>query len=144
MFAARATSEISVTITADRGSVAVGRDVTYRARMTNHGPNDATFVDLTFLWPKQLDEVSMACAGGISPDGPSCEYSSLKAGRTVVTVLVATPHPGGHPGDKKVKVTARASFEVDCSLDPNCTFDPNGRNNAASILTKLVPKPRHS
>jgi uncharacterized repeat protein (TIGR01451 family) len=144
VFAARATSEISVTIAADRGSVAAGRDVTYSATMTNHGPNDATFVDLTFLWPRQLDLVSITCAGGISPDGPSCEYSSLKAGRTVVTVLIATPHPGGHPANRKVRVTARASFEVDCSLDPNCTFDPNGRNNAASVTTRLIPKARHA
>jgi hypothetical protein len=138
--AAPATSDISVKIVASRGSVAFGHRIAYIATMTNHGPNDASFVDVSFSWPTQLDLVSMTCDEGISPDTPACEYSSLKAGQSVVSVLVATPHPARHPGNRKIKVTARVSFESDCSSDPNCTFDPHTRNNSASVTTRLITK----
>jgi uncharacterized repeat protein (TIGR01451 family) len=136
--AATARSDISVTIVADRAGVMTGQQITYTATMTNRGPDDASFVDASFTWPSQLDIVSMSCDLGISPDGPACEYSSLKAGQSVVSVLVATPHPGGHPGNRQIRVGARVLFENSCSYDPNCTFDPNSRNNAASVRTKLT------
>ena len=138
--AATATSDISVTLVASRGHVMTGQHITYIATMTNHGPDDASFVDVTFGWPTQLDLVSMSCDLGISADTPACEYSSLKAGQSVVSVLVATPHRGGHPGVRRIRVSARVSFEVDCSFDPNCTFDPNHRNNSASVMTRLITK----
>jgi uncharacterized repeat protein (TIGR01451 family) len=140
--AARATSDVSVKLVANRAGVTTGRQITYTATMTNHGPDDASFVDVTFAWPAQLDLVSMTCDEGISPDTPACEYSSLKAGQSVVSVLVATPHRGGRPApaNKTIRVTARVSFENDCSYDPNCTFDPKTRNNSASVITKLIAK----
>jgi hypothetical protein len=138
--AATATSDISVHLVASHGNVTMSHQITYIATMTNRGPDDASFVDVIFSYPTQLDPVSMTCDKGISPDGPACEYSSLKAGQRVVSVLVAAPHPGGHPVDRMLKVTARVSFEVDCSFDPNCTFDPHTRNNSASVMTKVITK----
>jgi uncharacterized repeat protein (TIGR01451 family) len=138
--AATAISDISVRLVANRSHVAMGQQITYTATMTNHGPDDASFVDVIFSWPSQLDLVSMTCDEGITADTPACEYSSLRAGQSVVSVLVATPHPGGNTHTRKIRVTARVSFEVDCSFDPNCTFDPRTRNNSASVMTKLIAR----
>ena len=142
-FAATATSDISVTLVADQSQVKMGQTITYTATMTNLGPDDANFVDVGFSLPDQLNLVSMTCDKGISPDTPFCEYSTLAAGETVVSTLVATPTPGSLTHDRKDTVTANVFFEVDCSFDPNCTFDPNTSNNSVSIITKLIGKLAH-
>ena len=138
--AATSTSDISVTIVADQRQVKMGQMITYTATMTNLGSDDASFVDVDFSLPDQINLVSMTCDRGISPDTPFCEYSTLAAGETVVSTLVATPTPGSTVHPRKLTVTANVFFEVDCSFDPNCTFDPNDSNNSASLTTKLVGK----
>jgi uncharacterized repeat protein (TIGR01451 family) len=138
--AATSTSDISVTIVADQSQVRMGQMITYTATMTNLGSDDASFVDVDFSLPDQINLVSMTCDRGISPDTPFCEYSTLAAGETVVSTLVATPTPGSTVHPRKLTVTANVFFEVDCSFDPNCTFDPNDSNNSASLTTKLVGK----
>ena len=142
-FAATATSDISLTLVADQNHVKTGRTITYTATMTNLGPDDAVFVDVGFSLPDQLNLVSMTCDRGISPDTPFCEYSTLAAGETVVSTLVATPTLGVLTQDREGTVTANVFFEVDCSFDPNCTFDPNSSNNSVSIITKLTGKLAH-
>src|SRR6266536_1137371 len=139
-FAASSTSNISVTIVAERNTVKEGQTITYTATMTNLGPDDANFVDVGFGLPDQLNLVSMTCDLGISPDTPFCEYSSLKAGETVVSIMVATPIADAPHGDRHLSVRAAISFEVNCSFDPNCTFDPELGNNVASVSTKLIGK----
>ena len=137
-FAATATSDISLTLVAER----VGQTITYTATMTNLGPDDANSGDVGFTLPDQLRLVSMTCDLGISPDTPFCEYGSLAAGETVVSILVAKPYPGAQKGNPELTTTATVFFEVDCSFDPdNCTFDPDLSNNSASITIKLTGKP---
>ena len=143
VLAAQNGSDISVTIAADQSKVKMGQMITYTATMTNHGPDDAIFVDVGFSLPDQLNLVSMTCDRGISPDTPFCEYSTLAAGETVVSTLVATPTPGSLIYDRKDAVTANIFFEIDCSYDPNCTFDPDLSNNSASLITKLIGKLAH-
>jgi uncharacterized repeat protein (TIGR01451 family) len=130
-------SDVSVTIVADRSQVKEGQNITYTAKMTNHGPDDAYFVDTSFTWPDQLNFVAMTCDQGISPDTPACEYSILKAGETVVSKFVATPNPTGRPHKNHVRVTARVFFET------TDTVDPHLRNNADSISTKIIIKVAH-
>lgn len=143
-YAATSTSDIAITLVADQSQVKMGQMITYTATMTNLGSDDASFVDVDFSLPDQINLVSMTCDRGISPDTPFCEYSTLAAGETVVSTLVATPTPGSTVHPKKLTVTANVFFEVDCSFDPdNCTFDPNGSNNSASLTTKLVGKLAH-
>jgi len=140
-FAATSTSDISVTLVADQSQVKMGQMITYTATMTNLGSDDALFVDVGFSLPDQINLVSMTCDRGISPDTPFCEYSTLAAGETVVSTLVATPTPGSTVHPRKLTVTAHVSFEVDCNVDPeNCTLDPNSSNNSASLITKWVGK----
>ena len=135
--AATATSDIALTLVAHRA----GDTITYTATMTNLGPDDAVATDVGFTLPDQLRLVSMTCDLGISPDTPFCEYSSLNAGETVVSILVAKPNLGAHKGNPELTTTASVFFEIDCSFDPNCTFDPNLSNNSASVTMKLTGKP---
>jgi len=137
-FAATATSDISLALVASRA----GETITYTATMTNLGPDDANSVDVGFTLPDQLRLVSMTCDRGISPDTPFCEYSTLAAGETVVSILVAKPNPGAQKGNPDLTTIANVFFEVDCSFDPdNCTFDPNLSNNSSSVTIKLTGKP---
>lgn len=142
-FAATATSDIAITLVADHNKVKAGQTVTYTVTMTNLGPEDASFVDVGFSLPDQLNLVSMTCDLGISPDTPFCEYSTLAAGQSVVSTLVATPTPGSTVHPRELTVSANVFFEVDCSFDPNCTFDSNTGNNSAWLTTKLVGKLAH-
>ena len=143
VLAATATSDISIMLVADRSRVKVGQNITYIATMTNHGSDDAIFVDVGFSLPDQLNLVSITCDKGISPDTPFCEYSSLQAGETVVSILVATPNPSTQKHDRSVMTTAIVTFEIDCSYDSNCTFDPNSSNNLAAAPVRIVGKLAH-
>ena len=131
-------SDISITIVANRSQVKVGQNITYTARMKNLGPDDASSVDTSFIWPAQLNLVSMTCDQGISADTPSCEYNILKAGETVVSTFIATPNSATLSNDKKnVRVTAKVLFET------TDTVDPHLRNNADSVSTTIIKKPAH-
>jgi len=144
VFAATSRADISITLVANRSNVKMGQNITYTATMTNHGPDDAIFVDVAFSWPGQLNFVSETCDLGISPDSPNCEYSSLPAGQTVVSTFVATPATDALKHEnRKLTVTANVLFEIDCKFDQNCTFDPNKRNNSAHVTTNLIGKSEH-
>ena len=132
----QSTSDISVQMVADRGKVRTGEDVTYTVSMTNHGPDDAASVAVTFELPDQLSMVSMTCDLGISADTPSCEYNSLPAGATVVTTMVATPNAARGAG-RVVTVMAVASF-----LTPD-QVDPVTANNTALVRTKIIGRLPH-
>src|SRR5690349_12576384 len=105
--AATSTSDISLTLVAKRA----GNTITYTATMTNLGPQNAVAVDVGFTLPDQLNLVSMSCDLGISPDTPFCEYSSLNAGQTVVSTLVAKPKPGAQKGSSELTTTASVFLE---------------------------------
>jgi hypothetical protein len=132
--ASRITNDIGITMTASRAFLRPGNRVLLTVRMTNHGPDNATFVDLGFRLPARLKPLSLACARGISPDGLFCEYASLPIGATVISRLVAVARPGLQ--GKLVRVFAAVSFENAGILDPNL------RNNTASVriwVTKSMP-----
>lgn len=142
--AATQTSDISVTLVADHSKVKVGQTLTYTAIMTNLGPDDADLVDVRFSLPAQLTLVEMTCDFGISPDTPFCEYTSLKAGETVISTLTATPNPDFLSRERDLTVTADILLEQDCAFEPiNCTFDPDLSNNLASVSTRLVGRLAH-
>ncbi len=128
------TNDISVTLSEDQTSLAPGGQIAFTAVMQNLGPDDATFVDLAFNLPSQLKIVSMSCDLGISPDGPFCEYSSLPAGASVVSTLVATTESGAPLHARLVKTSAAGLFENTGILDPDL------KNNTASVRTRLIVK----
>jgi uncharacterized repeat protein (TIGR01451 family) len=131
---AQGSSDISVTITANRDKAMPGQLITYTVVVTNLGPDDAIFVDVFHILPDQLQFISLTCDKGTSPDTPACEYTSLTAGESATSILVATPiaDPGKHP--KQVTTTARVGLETTDSVDPNAS------NNVASVAIKLIGK----
>ena len=140
-FAAASTSDISVTLVADQSKVKVGQMITYTAIMTNHGPDDASSVDVRFNLPAQLSLVEETCAFGISADTAFCEYTSIKAGETLISTVVATPNPDYITRERALTVTADILLEQDCAFEPiDCTSDPDLSNNLASVSTKLIGK----
>ncbi len=130
--AASATTDISVTLAADGNTAKVGQNITFTARASNLGPDDATFVDFAFQVPDQFVVVSMSCDLGISPDGQFCEYSSLPSGATVVSTLVVTPKAAGQTRSRIVTTSVATLFENAGALDPNLA------NNTASVKTKII------
>jgi len=144
VFAAGATSDISITLVADQSKVKVGQTITYTAIMTNHGPEDALYVDVRFNLPLQLSLVEETCAFGISADTPFCEYTVIKAGETLISTVVATTNPDYLTRERDLTVTADILLEQDCSFEPvNCTSDPDWSNNLASVSTKLIGRLSH-
>jgi uncharacterized repeat protein (TIGR01451 family) len=131
---AQGSTDISVTITANRDKARPGQLITYTVVATNLGPDDAIFVDVVHRLPDQLQFISLTCDKGTSPDTPACEYTTLAAGESATSILVATPRadPGKHP--KLVTTTAHIVFETTDSVDPDTS------NNAASVAIKLIGK----
>ena len=125
-------ADLSLTLTASRSHARVGQQVSYTAILTNPGPSDATFVDAAFSLPAGVQMVSMHCDQGVSPDGPFCEYSSLPAGRRVVSTLVVTLRASSSIRTRVVTMSASALFE-----NPG-DFDPNLANNRASVKTRII------
>jgi uncharacterized repeat protein (TIGR01451 family) len=132
--APQAGSDVSVSLAADKDLIGPGEEITFTATMTNHGPEDATFVDVFFALPDKLEMVSMACDLGISPDTPACEYSSLPAGTTVVSTVVARLRTDAPLHGRMLRTTATVMFET-AGL-----FDPNTHNNSAVVRTKIAGK----
>src|SRR5512142_393792 len=91
--AAQITNDIGIAMSESRSTLLHGSQVTFTVRMTNYGPDRATFVDVGFHLPSQLRMLAMTCDLGITPDTPFCEYSSLPVGATVISRLVATTDP---------------------------------------------------
>jgi len=131
---AQGNTDISVTITANRDKAMPGQLITYTVVATNRGPDDAIFVDVIHRLPDQLQFISLTCDKGTSPDTPFCEYTTLAAGESVTSILVATPiaDPGKHA--KQVTTTAYVGLEM------TDTMDPNAANDVASVAVKLIGK----
>jgi uncharacterized repeat protein (TIGR01451 family) len=137
MSTAKTINDISIKIVADRGVVRPGQKITYTITATNLGPDDAVFVDTAFDISDQLVVVSLVCDKGISPDGPFCEYSSLRSGASVIARIVATPKLTARARSKTMQTIASIQFET---ID---TFDPNMNNNKASVRTRLIGGSAH-
>src|SRR5215212_2244883 len=144
-FAAASGSDISITLVANQSKVKVGQTITYTAIVTNDGPDDALYVDVRFNLPIQLSLVEETCAFGISADTPFCEYTSIKAGETLISTVVATPNPDYITRERDLTVTADILLEQDCAFEPiDCTSDPDLSNNLASVSTKLIGRLSHA
>lgn len=129
-------SDIAVRIFADRKTVRLGQNITFTVKVTNLGPDDATFVDVYHNLPAQLRFVEMACDHGISPDSPACEYSLIRAGETVVSTITATPDPSVRPHRRLLTTMATIQFEESTAVDPHL------ENNSASINVHWIGRLR--
>ena len=136
--AAQNVADLSITIVADQSRVRLGENITYTVTVTNLGPDAALFVGVAHGLSDQLNFVSVTCDGGISSDGPFCEYSILQPGQSAVSILIATPNPSIRNQERNaLTATAVTSFETADSIDSN------RGNNWASVTVRLIGRLTH-
>jgi Domain of unknown function DUF11 len=111
-------ADLAVTgITPVSSVVTLGQLVTFRVVAVNNGPASSQ-LDVEAIESQGLRLVRMTCAGGVSPDTPSCEYGSVPPGTRLVTRIVA-----------RVTTVQSGYVQVACAGSEGDTTDPKPAND---------------
>lgn len=127
-------SDLRVTKTADRATVAIGGSLEYTVTITNDGPSGSAPVQVTDAFPAGLScaWVCTGTGGGVcgqpSGEGDLLDGVSLAPGGTVTYVADCTVSAGA---SGNLVNTATAT-------NPSGTVDPNPEDNAATAATSVV------
>jgi uncharacterized repeat protein (TIGR01451 family) len=127
---ALATADLSITKTPDPGPYGTGQFLTYTMVATNGGPNTATNVTVTDVFPPGTTFVAATPGGacGVTTTTLTCTFATLASGASVtVTMRVTLPSTPG-PVTNTVTVSASPS-----------TPDPNPGNNTATSTITVIP-----
>lgn len=124
-------ADLSVTLRADRATVAPGERVIYTATITNKGPDRATNVMLNDVLPNGATAAGAAMTGGTctTTSGVVCRLDALDSGASATATIAvnAASTPGSMHDDASVTSDA---------------LDPNTSDNSASMpLTVVAPAP---
>ncbi len=122
-------SNLSVTKVADKSSIGVGETLTYTVTVINNGPDNATGVNLTEVFPSKLTLVSATSTlGTYSTTTSIWTIGNLLNGSSTTLTLIGTVNAGteGQTITNSVSVTATQS-------------DPNGSNNSTTVSTTVNP-----
>jgi uncharacterized repeat protein (TIGR01451 family) len=131
--AAQGTSDLSITVVADRDKAKPGQLITYTVTIKNLGPDVASFPGVVNSFSDELNLVSVTCDRGVPADSDFCGYASLDPGASVVSTFVATPVSNtARPQSKYAAASFEASF-----LNPD-SVDPDLSNNTVGISTRLI------
>ena len=124
-----AAADIGVTKTVDKATPAVGTNVTFTVTATNHGPNDATGVQVTDKLPAGLTLVSATPSQGAytAPSG-LWDIGALTNGASATLKLVAT-----------VTGTATVTNTATRTAGAPGDFDPANDTASASVTGSNVP-----
>lgn len=117
-------ADVSVAITDSPDPVYAGDTLSYNVTVANNGPEEATFVSLSFGLPSTVDFISaMPQQGNCSHLGGvvTCSLGTLGVGSLTYVDIVTVPTCEG--GDRTITVTASIGADED---------DPNLGNNAVS------------
>ncbi len=114
-------TDLGVTKTVINPTPNVGDSVTFTVTLTNHGPNDATGVQVTDLLPSGLTFVAATPAAGTTYDPTTglWDVGALANGDSVVLVIEAT-------------VASPSPQTNTATITHSDQFDPNPGNNTAS------------
>ncbi|NEA30657.1 DUF11 domain-containing protein [Streptomyces sp. SID13031] len=118
-------ADLEVIKTSDEKSATAGGGVTYRVSVVNHGPSDATSVEVADTLPAGLTPISVETGlGSCTTTGQAirCALGTLAAGGTA-TVVVTAALDSGYSGTS-VTNTATATSPVP---------DPDVDNNSSTI-----------
>ena len=125
-----ATADLSITKTPDPGPYGTGQFLTYTMVATNGGPNTATNVTVTDVFPPGTTFVAATPGGACSVTTTTltCTFATLASGASVtVTMRVTLPSTPG-PVTNTATVSASPS-----------TPDPNPGNNTATSTITVIP-----
>lgn len=124
-------ADLALTKKADRKNVKIGQNITFTITVTNLGPDTATNVFFGDALPDPLNFVSASCDKGPTFGG-TCEVASLAAGESATITLVATPISNPARSERRFTNTA--------FIGASDAFDPNTKNNTASLHLHIVGK----
>ena len=130
------TTGLSVTVSDGAASVSAGGAVTYTIVVSNAGPDSATAVQLTDIFPGILSGVSYtsAAAGGATGNTPAgagniADTLTLPVGSSVTYTVNAT-----------LSVSASGTLSNSATVTlPGGVFDPNTTDNTATDTTAIIP-----
>jgi Domain of unknown function DUF11 len=115
-----AVNDLSIVRVTSPSSHRVGSLVRVTVVAVNAGPDAAESLDVSVAESSTFQVVSEICEGGISSDGPNCEYGSVRAGdtrRTRLTFLIVGSVEG------VASTTVCVTSEQVPSPDPNTAND---------------------
>lgn len=117
-------ADLAVSQTATPNPVSVEGSLTYLMTVVNHGPAEATAVELTAVLPTGVTLDSARSSQGAGCTGTStvhCGLGNLMPGSSATVTIVVTPTVAG-------TLTSTASVQ-------GTEEDPNGENNTSTITT---------
>jgi uncharacterized repeat protein (TIGR01451 family) len=103
--------------------VGVGSELTYRLRVSNLGPSDATGVIVTDTLPANVNFVSASSGCSRSGSIVTCELGDMSDGETAVRLI-------------RVRPTTAGNLINTATVTANET-DPDPRNNTATTVTTV-------
>ena len=123
---------ISKSVTPDP-SAAAGSLLTYTLTVTNNGPGPGLNAVLTDMIPvgTTFVSVSAGCSPGLTGTSITCNYASLPASGSPVSVTLVVKIPSSTPA------TTPPIYNLATVTSAN---DPNMDNNTASVSTTVVPQ----
>jgi uncharacterized repeat protein (TIGR01451 family) len=132
VLAQEGTADLAITKTTSEKNIRTGENVVFTISVTNLGPDTATNIVFGDAIPDPLNFVSSSCDKGTVFLG-FCNVDSLAVGESVTIILVVTPIPGLHAGQRKFSNTAVISIST--------PTDPNTSNNLASVDLHVIGNP---
>jgi uncharacterized repeat protein (TIGR01451 family) len=122
-----APADLSITMTDNPDPVEVGGELTYRLRVRNLGPSDATGVIVTDTLPANVNFVSASSGCSLSGSTVTCKIGNMRDGESAVRLI-------------RVRPTAAGGFSNTATVRADET-DPDPANNTVTTVT-TVRKPK--
>jgi serine protease len=116
-------ADVSIHVTGSPNVLAVGAELTYRLRVRNLGPSDATGVIITDTLPANVNFVSASSGCSRSDRTVTCKIGNMRDGESAVRLIRVRPTAPG-------KITNSATVRAN-------ETDPKPANNAVKTLTTV-------
>jgi len=120
-----------VSNTANVKHARVGQQVTFTIVAINNGPDLVVGVAVTYRSLQNLRPIRAICDLGISPDGPSCEYSNVMPGQMRTTIVLA----------EIAGTQDRIASLTECVTALQQINDPISDDNCATETLRVIGKP---